>query len=122
MVIDEQQPWNQHSFIGGFYIRQMALAFGQVHEGHAHYIDHVSNVTKPPLRVETWDPETDKRDTIDVLVPCKLHIKAKLWHKFSALSQEGCAWECWFSQKEAEGLVDVPINDFQYEVPRDPNA
>jgi hypothetical protein len=108
-VIDKQLPENQQGFLGGFYIRPMSLVYGQEHQGHAHWIDHVSNIIKPPLRIETWNILTDHRGIIDVLVPCKINIPAQTWHKFTALSEEGCEWECWFSQKEAEDKYDMPV-------------
>lgn len=108
-VIDRALPENQQGFIGGFYIRPMALEWGQEHQGHAHWIDHVSNIIRPPLRIETWDMKNDVRSTIDVLVPCKVNIPAMTWHKFSPLSEAGCAWECWFSQREAEAHYDAPV-------------
>jgi hypothetical protein len=109
-VIDKQLPENQQGFLGGFYIRPMSLEFGQEHQGHAHWIDHVSNIIKPPLRIEMNDMMRDKQWTIDVLVACKINIPAQTWHKFTALSEEGCAWECWFSQKEAEDKYDTPVD------------
>lgn len=108
-VIDEQLPENQQGFLGGFYIRPMSLAWGREHQGHAHWIDHVSNIIKPPVRIETRNLMTEEEITIDVLVPCKLLIPAQTWHKFIPLSEEGCAWECWFSQKEAEEKYDTPV-------------
>jgi hypothetical protein len=87
----------------------MALAYGQEHQGHAHWIDHVSNIIKPPIRIETWSIHDGERSVIDVLVPCKINIPAQTWHKFVALGEEGCAWECWFSQKEAEERYSTPV-------------
>lgn len=108
-VIDKAKPENQQGFLGGFYVRKMNLGINEKHEGHAHWIDHVSNITKPPLRIHTRNTVNGEEGIIDVLVPCKINIPAMTWHQFEPLSDAGCEWECWFSQKEAEDKYDVPV-------------
>jgi hypothetical protein len=100
---------HQMGFIGGFYIRPMQLVAGQVHDGHAHWIDHVSNILTP-LRIDCRNLDTGEEGVVICKVPCKVLVKAKVWHTFSVL--EGYAearWECWFSEKEAEAKYDSPV-------------
>jgi hypothetical protein len=100
---------HQQGFIGGFYIRPMRLEAGAKHDGHAHWIDHVSNVLTP-LRIDWRNVETGEEGFVICKVPCKLLVKAKVWHTFSVLDGEPEArWECWFSEAEADKHYDMPV-------------
>ena len=94
----------QAGAIGGFYFRPMELPAGGTHEGHAHWIDHVSIVTRAasPLRIEWSNPDTGESGTTDVFEPCKLLIKANVWHKFTAIGTPA-KWECVFAEVHNTG-------------------
>lgn len=110
-VDDSNAGLHQDGFIGGFYIRHMGpYPKGQCGHGHAHYMDHVTNILKGPVRVEWSNPKTGASGEVEILVPCKLLIKAEAHHTFFAL-EDGAEWECWFSEAECEkanGRTDLP--------------
>lgn len=100
----------QAGMIGGFYIRPMRLTTGGVHLGHAHWVDHVSNITKPPLRIDWKNLETGERGTVEIREPCKVLIKANVHHSFTALG-DVAEWECWFA--ESHNHADKPVTFHQ---------
>lgn len=102
---------HQGGFIGGFYIREMSLPAGGESQGHAHFIDHVSNILDAPLRIEWHVPGTDRAGVIEITVPCKILIKAEAWHKFIAYDKP-VRWECWFAEdEEAGGAFNMERHD-----------
>lgn len=70
-------------------------------QGHAHYIDHVTNIKTAPVRVEWSNPKTGEEGAVDILKPCKILIKADVHHKFIIMVDD-TELECWFSEAEAE--------------------
>ena len=93
---------HQDGFIGGFYIRKMGpYAAGRECRGHAHYIDHPMNLVRGQVRIEWSNPTTGESGTVEVLLPCKILIKAEVHHKIIPLVDD-TYWECWFSEAEAE--------------------
>lgn len=98
----ENADLHRDGFIGGFYIRVMPTCNkGDFHDGHEHYIDHPMNLIAGAVRIEWRKPATGQEGVVDVLVPCKVLIKADTWHKITAL-EDDTRWECWFSEAEAE--------------------
>lgn len=102
-AIDESNAdLHQGGFVGGFYIRPMRLInAGECHDGHEHYIDHPMNLIRGSVRIEWRKQATGESGVLDVLVPCKVLIRADTWHKITAL-EDDTFWECWFSEGEAE--------------------
>lgn len=104
---------HQDGFIGGFYIRSMGLKkCGDIHEGHEHLIDHVTNIKKGHVLIE-WTSKT-ANGTVLISTPCKILIRANANHKFIAMTDD-VEWECWFSEAEAEKVYGgmVPVNWFE---------
>lgn len=98
--IDESNAHlHQSGFIGGFYIRPMRLEPGEVHQGHEHHVDHVTVIRKGRVRIEYRNPRAGEEDAVEITEPCKLLIKAEVWHKFVAYD-EPVEWECWFVDTE----------------------
>lgn len=112
VVIDRTNAHRaQHGLIGGFYIRPMSLPPGGVHEGHAHWVDHVSNILQGPLRIEFHNPKTGERGEDEIHEPCKVLILAGVWHRFIAIGDREARWECWFA--EAHNAGDKPVTFHQ---------
>lgn len=110
---------HQAGFIGGFFIRQMpVLNKGETHEGHEHYIDHLTNVVRGAVRIEWENKHKGTSGTLDILVPCRILIKADTWHKFTAL-EDSTFWECWFSEAEAEKVYNGEKMPWHLEKPSD---
>jgi hypothetical protein len=103
--IDEKNAHlHQGGFVnfGGFYIRPMGpYKKGEVHKGHAHTIDHLSNIVRGKVRVHWKNPNGTEEGVVEVLVPAKLSIRAEYWHEFEVL-EDDTYWECWFSKAEAD--------------------
>jgi hypothetical protein len=111
VVIDDSNiAQAQSGMIGGFFIRPMELSPNGRHEGHSHYIDHVSSILKGPLMVEWRNEVTGEEGILEVSGPCKLLIKADVHHTFIA-GPEGAKWECWFA--EAHNTGDKPVSFHQ---------
>lgn len=112
IVIDDANiAQAQSGMIGGFYIRPMRLVGkGATHEGHAHWIDHVSNILRGPLQIDWFNPKTGQRGVVEVSGPCKILVKADVEHRFTALG-DVAEWECWFA--EAHNAGDKPVTFHQ---------
>lgn len=95
---------HQSGFIGGFYIRSMSLPAGESNEGHEHFTDHVSNILETPVRIEWTNPRTGETGVVHIEAPCKVLIKADIWHRFVAL-EKPVRWECWFPEDHEPGAL-----------------
>lgn len=114
-VIDNRtsMPWMDDGYVGDFAVRQMRCTKTIPHEGHAHWIDHISVITKGPVRIEWSDPDGTS-GTIDILVaPWVINIPAERHHKFVALGDEA-RWFCIFSGAHADEK-GIQRSDFNYE-------
>jgi hypothetical protein len=107
----------QHGAIGKMYFRRMSLPKGGIHNGHAHFIDHVSIVYRGTVLIEWRNEKTGDTGEMLVDVPpeliggVKLNILADVWHKFTALSDQEVVWDCVFAQPtDAE---DKPVTFHQ---------
>jgi hypothetical protein len=117
MIIDENSPkeWSDSGYVGDFAVRPMSAKFGQPHEGHAHWIDHLTVILKGPVRIEWNDPATGEAGNIDVMVtPWFLNIPAERWHRFVPLTEAGAEWVCIFSGAQGDA-AGIPRNDFNFE-------
>jgi hypothetical protein len=94
--------WRYGLVGGGFYVRAMIVRYGQAHQGHWHWVDHIANVTKPPLRITCRDLDTGEEKVFEVFEPAKIPVLARWVHSFEALSPDGAEWECWFAEAEAD--------------------
>lgn len=73
--------------------RHLALDFGQKHDGHAHWMDHMTICVRGPVRVDWRDEDgTTGSETLD-RGDC-LVIPAPRFHTFTALHERGAAWRC----------------------------
>jgi hypothetical protein len=109
------RPWIDSGYVGDFAVRPMKARFGLPHEGHAHWIDHLTVILKGPVRIEWNDPTTGEAGNIDVLVtPWFLNIPAERWHRFVPLTEAGAEWVCIFSGAYADAR-GVKRKDFDYE-------
>lgn len=106
----------RYGHIGGSFTRPMRIeGRGNFHEGHAHRTSHLTLIKRGPVLVEWWNPETDERGEIRVMVDdCKLWLPAKVHHKFVALG-DVAEWECVFFRPEDPG--DITEGSFHQEVP-----
>jgi hypothetical protein len=117
MIVNEKtvRPWIEDGYVGDFAVRQMRAKFGEPHEGHAHWIDHLTVILKGPVRIEWREPESAEEGTIDVLVtPWFLNIPAERWHRFVPLTEAGAEWVCIFSGAQGDA-AGIPRNDFNFE-------
>jgi hypothetical protein len=117
MKIDEStiKPWIADGYVGDFAVRPMSASYGEPHEGHAHWIDHLTVILKGPVRIEWHDPESGEEGVIDVMVtPWFLSIPAERWHRFVPLSESGAEWFCIFSGAQGDA-AGIPRNDFNFE-------
>ena len=109
MKVDQSNAdLHQGGFIGGFYVRQMPLLKkGEIHKGHAHYIDHIHNLVRGQIRID-WITPSGEKHSAELLVPCKVLIKRDNHHTITALVDDTLG-ECWFSEAEAEkqGIAGV---------------
>lgn len=110
IIIDESNAeYRRHGFIGGFYIRPMGpFRKGDLVQGHKHVIDHLTSLVSGAVRVIITDKEPiDDHELIEeyeLHVPCKIEIKADLFHRFEVL-EDNTYWECIFSEAEAEKVL-----------------
>jgi hypothetical protein len=117
MIVNEKtvRPWIEDGYVGDFAVRQMRAKFGEPHEGHAHWIDHLTVILKGPVRIEWRDPESGEAGETDVMVtPWFLNIPAERWHRFVPLSEAGAEWVCIFSGAQGDA-AGIPRNDFNFE-------
>jgi quercetin dioxygenase-like cupin family protein len=76
--------------------RKLAADFAHPHQGHEHWTDHVTVITKGPVRVEV-DGEPDQvLDRGDAIV-----LRADQEHRFVPLHARGAEWRCVFSYEHA---------------------
>jgi hypothetical protein len=109
------RPWMDNGYVGDFAVRQMRAKFGEPHEGHAHWIDHLTVILKGPVRIEWRDPESGEEGVIDVMTtPWFLNIPADRWHRFTALTEAGAEWACIFSGAQGDA-AGVKREDFNFE-------
>lgn len=125
-VIDEsvRKPWLDDGYIGDFAVREMVTRYGAPHDGHAHWIDHITVFVGGPARVlmrlyedplDSSSPLVDECE-IDVLTtPWVLNIKADWWHQVIALDpQRPSVRFCIFSVAQGDA-AGIPRNDFNFE-------
>ena len=93
----------KHSWTNDDWSARMVLAdYGNPHDGHEHWTDHVTVIVKGPVRIEVGT-EVIEADRGDALV-----LKADVQHRFVPLHPRGAAWRCIFSYAHAErGGVDL---------------
>jgi hypothetical protein len=100
---ESRREWFESGYVGDFAVRPMKAKYGQPHEGHAHWIDHLTIILKGPVRIEWDDPATGEAGNIDVLTaPWFLNIPAERWHRFVPLTEAGAEWVCVFSGAQAD--------------------
>lgn len=85
--------------IGDFYIRPNHLGPNDVHEGHAHFADHLSLVTAGPVRVDAHLPGTEERWSAVLNAGDALVVKADWWHTFRPMGAP-VSWFCIFHTPE----------------------
>lgn len=102
---DSHREWMDSGYVGDFAVRPMRARFGYPHEGHAHWIDHLTIILKGPVRIEWNDQSTGEAGNIDVMTaPWFLNIPAERWHRFVPLTEAGAEWVCVFSGAQADAL------------------
>lgn len=125
-IINEQthKPWMDDGYVGDFAVREMLTRFGVPHDGHAHWLDHVTVFVGGPARVlmRLYEDPLDEssqvleEQTLDILcTPWVLNIKANWWHQVTALDPDKPSIRfCIFSgvQADAQGISRA---DFNYE-------
>ena len=77
--------------------RFLQLDYGQEHEGHEHWTDHVTVIIRGPVKIEVEGEEDRIADRGDALV-----LPANKEHRFVPLHERGAAWRCIFSYAHAE--------------------
>lgn len=115
MIIDKNtvRQWMESGYVGDFAVRQMNAHFGVSHEGHAHWIDHLTIITKGPVRID-WTEGNESGSMEIHQTPWVLNMPAERWHKFTALTEGGAEWFCIFSGAQADSS-GVKREDFNYE-------
>lgn len=76
--------------------RMLQLDYGQQHDGHEHWPDHVTVIVKGPAQVDVDGQDPMILDRGDAVV-----LPAVKKHKFTALHERGAAWRCVFSYQHA---------------------
>jgi hypothetical protein len=109
------RPWMDDGYVGDFAVRPTRVEWGAHHEGHAHWIDHLTVILKGPVRIEWRDPVSGEEGVIDVMTaPWFLNIPAERWHRFVPLSEAGAEWVCIFSGAQGDA-AGVKREDFNFE-------
>lgn len=81
-------------------VRELQLDFGQTHDGHAHWADHMTVVTRGPMQID-WRDEDGSSGTVTLDRGDSLLIQAPRFHRITALHERGCAWRCIFNYADA---------------------
>jgi quercetin dioxygenase-like cupin family protein len=88
-------------------VRQIVADFGSQFDGHQHWVDHLTVITRGPVRIDWRDPDGSAGSvTLDrgdfLLIP------APRWHTFVPLHERGAEWRCIFNYADAcaQGISD----------------
>jgi quercetin dioxygenase-like cupin family protein len=100
---DTQDNWS---------IRPISVDFGQEFGGHAHWADHLTVVTRGPVRVD-WRDEDGTTGSQVLDRGDSLLIPAPRFHTFTALHERGAEWRCIFNYADAvsQGITDRELFD-----------
>lgn len=97
---------HQAGYFGGIYARKFGpVAAGFVHEGHTHYVDHVTFLMSGRVRVR-YSRGGEMEKSAVFVAPILFEIRADTCHEITAL-EDGTAWSCVFAKPE--DAIDGPI-------------
>jgi hypothetical protein len=85
--------------------RCLQIDFGQQHEGHAHWCDHMTVIVRGPVRVDWRDEDGATGSDVFDRGDCVL-IPAPRFHTFTALHERGAAWRCVFKYDGSVARAD----------------
>jgi hypothetical protein len=115
-IIDEktQKPWMEHGYVGDFAVREFERGM-QPHDGHAHWIDHLTVFYRGPVRLTKKHEVTGEVQVVEIhKLPWVLNIEKDWHHTVEALTENGAGWFCIFSGAQADAQV-ISRDDFNYE-------
>lgn len=76
---------------GNLFVREHLLLKDQQHQGHRHYIDHVTFVASGTVLVKIGDA-----NPVEYTGPCFIPIDKDIWHQFTSISDQ-TVYFCVFS-------------------------
>lgn len=90
--MNKSQSWTTNDWSA----RLMRAEYGRPHDGHEHWTDHVTVITRGPVRVEVAGEPDRILDRGDAIV-----LPADKEHRFVPLHSRGAEWRCVFSYAHA---------------------
>lgn len=101
---------HQVGYFGGIYARKFGpVSAGFVHDGHTHYVDHVTFLMSGRVRVRYSRPGVEEKSAVFV-APMLFEIRADTCHEIEAL-EDGTAWSCVFARPEDGSSEPIPFTE-----------
>jgi len=112
--ITTRKPWIDTGYVGDFGVREFERGM-LPHEGHGHWIDHLTVFYKGPVRVTKKHEITGEVRIIEIhRIPWVINVEKDWHHTIEALTDAGAGWFCIFSGAAGDA-AGIPREDFNFE-------